>query len=160
MFVIRRSSLLCRFVSYINTECCISSKRSFAYHPPEEWHIIIAKEYTICGWWYTPTAMICTLKRDDIPLLSQWIKKSKSCDLDFWSGLRGSNPPPPPWQGGALPNELNPHINGASGRNRTNDTRIFSPLLYQLSYRGILGGMHTEMATRMGLEPTTSSVTG
>ena len=27
-----------------------------------------------------------------------------------WSGLRGSNPPPPPWQGGALPNELNPRI--------------------------------------------------
>ena len=26
---------------------------------------------------------------------------------------------------------------GASGRNRTNDTRIFNPLLYQLSYRGI-----------------------
>ena len=26
---------------------------------------------------------------------------------------------------------------GASGRNRTNDTRIFSPLLYLLSYRGI-----------------------
>ena len=30
-------------------------------------------------------------------------------------------------------------IHGASGRNRTNDTRIFSPLLYQLSYRGIFG---------------------
>ena len=42
---------------------------------------------------------------------------------------------------------------GASGRNRTNDTRIFSPLLYQLSYRGI-------MATEKGLEPSTSSVTG
>ena len=28
-------------------------------------------------------------------------------------------------------------MNGASGRNRTNDTRIFSPLLYLLSYRGI-----------------------
>ena len=27
--------------------------------------------------------------------------------------------------------------NGASGRDRTGDTRIFSPLLYQLSYRGI-----------------------
>ena len=27
--------------------------------------------------------------------------------------------------------------NGASGRNRTNDTRIFSPLLYLLSYRGV-----------------------
>ena len=27
-----------------------------------------------------------------------------------WSGLRGSNSLPPPWQGGALPDELNPHI--------------------------------------------------
>ena len=27
----------------------------------------------------------------------------------LWSGLRGSNPPPRPWQGRALPNELNPH---------------------------------------------------
>ena len=42
---------------------------------------------------------------------------------------------------------------GASDRNRTNDTGIFSPLLYQLSYRGIV-------ATRNGLEPSTSSVTG
>ncbi len=44
-------------------------------------------------------------------------------------------------------------IYGASDRNRTNDTGIFSPLLYQLSYRGIV-------ATRNGLEPSTSSVTG
>ena len=41
----------------------------------------------------------------------------------------------------------------ALGRNRTTDTQIFSLLLYRLSYQGI-------MATRMGLEPTTSSVTG
>ncbi len=47
----------------------------------------------------------------------------------IWSGLRGSNPPPRPWQGRALPNELNPRG---------------EPML----------------ATRMGLEPTTSSVTG
>ncbi len=26
---------------------------------------------------------------------------------------------------------------GASGRNRTTDTGIFSPLLYRLSYRGV-----------------------
>ena len=45
--------------------------------------------------------------------------------------------------------------NGAFGRNRTNDTRIFSPLLYQLSYKG-----KRKMATRNGLEPSTSSVTG
>ena len=56
---------------------------------------------------------------------------------------------------------------GASGRNRTNDTRIFSPLLYLLSYRGILSRksaqirkMRYKMATRNGLEPSTSSVTG
>ena len=44
--------------------------------------------------------------------------------------------------------------NGASERNRTTDTGIFSPLLYRLSYRGKV------MATRMGLEPMTSAVTG
>ena len=27
-----------------------------------------------------------------------------------WSGLRGSNSLPPPWQGGALPDELNPQL--------------------------------------------------
>ena len=31
----------------------------------------------------------------------------------------------------------NTQENGASDRNRTNDTGIFSPLLYRLSYRGI-----------------------
>ena len=44
--------------------------------------------------------------------------------------------------------------NGASGRNRTTDTGIFSPLLYLLSYRS------KTLATRKGLEPSTSSVTG
>ena len=28
----------------------------------------------------------------------------------YWSGLRVSNPPPQPWQGCALPNELNPQM--------------------------------------------------
>ena len=53
-------------------------------------------------------------------------------------------------------------IFGASGRNRTNDTWIFSPLLYQLSYRGKLETLLNllKMATRNGLEPSTSSVTG
>ena len=47
----------------------------------------------------------------------------------------------------------------ASGRNRTNDPEIVSLLLYQLSYRGEL--LHKkEVATRRGLEPLTSSVTG
>ena len=129
-----------------------------------------------------------------------------------WSGRRGSNSLPPPWQGGALPDELRPQIRcstapfgDASDRNRTNDTGIFSPLLYRLSYRGISGAIipapsHSyfkrgprknlrskvlwgrggisefvatvllvrppdkcltfRRATRIGLEPTTPSVTG
>ena len=37
---------------------------------------------------------------------------------------------------------------GAQGRNRTTDTRIFSPLLYQLSYLGawLYGGHHASVA--------------
>ena len=91
-----------------------------------------------------------------------------------WSGLRGSNSLPPPWQGGALPDELNPHLLweygrltafGASGRNRTNDTGIFSPLLFQLSYRGgkpITDRYRPEqqLAIRTRLELVTSAVTG
>ena len=50
-----------------------------------------------------------------------------------------------------------PLIYGASGQNRTTDTQIFSLLLYRLSYRGIPLFI---MATRKGLEPSTSSVTG
>ena len=30
------------------------------------------------------------------------------CPVSVWSGLRGSNSLPPPWQGGALPDELSP----------------------------------------------------
>ena len=30
--------------------------------------------------------------------------------VSFWSGLRGSNSLPPPWQGGALPDELSPQM--------------------------------------------------
>ena len=129
-----------------------------------------------------------------------------------WSGRRGSNSLPPPWQGGALPDELRPHTRciypctlpfvsqtgpprklanarfcgeeekfqclsqrscfarlpdkrltfrrGASDRNRTNDTGIFSPLLYRLSYRGRQAASCEAAATRIGLEPTTPSVTG
>ena len=51
-------------------------------------------------------------------------------------------------------------IYGASDRNRTNDTGIFSPLLYRLSYRGRQAASCEAAATRIGLEPTTPSVTG
>ena len=83
---------------------------------------------------YHQVADTYTLARDDIQpkrlIIYECISRHRRvmhsmiyqvCDLDkktlqklsflqcfFWSGLRGSNPPPPPWQGGALPNELNP----------------------------------------------------
>ncbi len=69
-----------------------------------------------------------------------------------WSGKRDSNSRPSPWQGDALPLSYF-RRNGASGQNRTADTRIFSPLLYRLSYRG-------KMATLNGFEPSISAVTG
>ena len=60
------------------------------------------------------------------------------------------------------------HLNNdGAGRNRTADTRIFSPLLYRLSYRAIpcistvaFTLLVKKMAVRTGLEPATSCVTG
>ena len=37
-------------------------------------------------------------------------------------------------------------LDGAQGRNRTTDTRIFSPLLYRLSYLG--AGVHCDVLCR------------
>ena len=48
------------------------------------------------------------------PCLTAWLwrrdinKATMIRGFVVWSGLRGSNPPPSPWQGDALPNELNP----------------------------------------------------
>ena len=47
------------------------------------------------------------------------------------------------------------HSNGGSGRNRTSDTRIFSPLLYRLSYEA-----KKIMAVPTGFEPAIFCVTG
>ena len=45
------------------------------------------------------------------------------------------------------------YSDGGSGQNRTADTRIFSPLLYRLSYE-------TKMAVPTGIEPAIFCVTG
>ena len=48
----------------------------------------------------------------DCPVrVSQYCRTKKARQkalLFYWSGLRDSNSLPPPWQGGALPDELNP----------------------------------------------------
>ena len=47
-----------------------------------------------------------------------WKSGTRGYVPDFWSGRRGSNSLPPPWQGGALPDELRPQI-WSDRRNRT-----------------------------------------
>ena len=85
----------------------------------------------------------------------------------FWSWRLESNPQPADYKSAALPVELRQHAwrkyNGALGWNRTADIRIFSPALYQLSYQGENAARQAaekSLATRNGLEPSTSSVTG
>ena len=63
---------------------------------------------------------------------------------EFWSGRRGSNSRPQPWQGCALPTELLPlrstdlrrHLQdtGAGEEARTLDLNLGKVALYQLSY--------------------------
>ncbi len=69
----------------------------------------------------------------------------------FWSGLRDLNSLPPPWQGGALPDELNPHwCFRTESNHRHGDFQ--SPALPT--------ELQKHMATRNGIEPSTSCVTG
>ena len=70
-----------------------------------------------------------------------------------WSGRRGSDSRPPPWQGGALPTELLPHKRclGAELNHRHCDFQSHA-LPTELP--------RLMLATRKGLEPSTSSVTG
>ena len=71
--------------------------------------------------------------------------------IEVWSGRRVSNPRPRPWQGRALPLSYSRWVDlclvsrqwplrtsSAEGQNRTDDTSIFSAVLYQLSYLGLL----------------------
>ena len=68
-----------------------------------------------------------------------------------WSGRRDSNSLPPPWQGGALPNELRPQWCLRPESNWRHADFQSAALPTELP---------RHMATRNGLEPSTSSVTG
>ena len=80
--------------------------------------------------------------------LTTWLWHRKK-----WSGRRDSDPRHPPWQGGTLPTELLPHkmCLGAESNHRHCDFQSHA-LPTELPRR--------MMATRKGLEPSTSSVTG
>ena len=64
-----------------------------------------------------------------------------------WSGLRGSNSLPPPWQGGALPDELNPHM-ATWKRFELSTSAVTGQRSNQLNYQAIVVGT-------TGLEPVT-----
>jgi hypothetical protein len=98
------------------------------------------------------------------------LRLSPISDKIKWSGRRDSNSRPPPWQGGVLPlnyfRSNTPY--GAEAQIRTGDTRIFNPLLYQLSYLGVQRDASTILAFRRrsvkvargGTVPRPGEVTG
>ncbi len=75
-----------------------------------------------------------------------------------WSGRRDSNSLPPPWQGGALPNELRPQILPIFGRWCLRPESNWRHADFQSA--ALPTELPRRMATRNGLEPSTSSVTG
>ena len=82
------------------------------------------------------------------PCLTTWLW----CHITNWSGRRDSDSRPPPCQGGALPTELLPHkvCLGAESNHRHADFQSTA----------LPAELPRHMATRKGLEPSTSSVTG
>ena len=50
--------------------------------------------------------------RQRVRLLAKKQDIQLGCPVSIWSGQRGSNSLPPPWQGGALPDELCPREQG------------------------------------------------
>ena len=105
-----------------------------------------------------------------------WKKEQMLCSFFIWSGRRGSNSLPPPWQGGALPDELNPHGRiCASGKPMRSCHCCGKTLTYSWCLRSESNQRHGDfqspalptelqrqirMATWMRLELTTSAVTG
>ena len=81
-----------------------------------------------------------------------------------WSGQRGSNSLPPPWQGGALPDELHPHIwclrSESNQRHEDFQSSALPTELQRHIEQGDCPARMRFLATRNGLEPSTSSVTG
>ena len=83
-------------------------------------------------------------------------RRFKSAFWILWSGRRGSNSLPPPWQGGALPDELRPHMVPPGGIEPP--TQGFSvPCSTDWATEA---RRKVSVATRKRLELSTSCVTG
>ena len=82
-----------------------------------------------CGW---PTMSGTRSGAPPIPTLSHRLLKGRS----FWSGQRDSNSLPPPWQGGALPDELCPHAEKRSHRMPWHPMGMVPPVGVEPTTRG------------------------
>ena len=112
------------------------------------------------------------------PCLTTWPRHPIWSDdyHSIWSGRRGSNSLPPPWQGGALPDELRPHIrcicpctlpflNGAPAKICEakfcgEEEKVWRSSRQSCLQDCTMNSRTFDEATRIGLEPTTPSVTG
>ena len=102
-----------------------------------------------------------------LPLGYVTVWKQELCSSCLiWSGRRGSNSLPPPWQGGALPDELRPQIWCLRSESNQRHADFQSAALPTELQRHMRKGTSSFaqicdfMATPNGLEPSTSSVTG
>ncbi len=85
---------------------CLKFAQLWRYHPDLNRGIKVLQTFALpLG--YGTIHIIC--KTTVILIFLKRGRKMFICVLS-WSGLRGSNSLPPPWQGGALPDELNPHL--------------------------------------------------
>ena len=129
VYVLRRSRELPRMRHFCNY--LFSTKKR---HPKGYRFLVVGR-----GRFELPKSVTSDLQSDPFGRsgIFPYMKLKRS--LTFaWSWRLESNPQPADYKSAALPVELHQHVVGASGRNRTTDTGIFSPLLYRLSYRGIL----------------------
>ena len=95
--------------------------RSSTHLTEENWHTILHAMTAPCS--VKEISERTGIERHTAEVVSYEKKTDIYCInpvVSIWSGLRGSNPLPRPWQGRALPSELNPRSGGAT-RNRTGE---------------------------------------
>ena len=82
-----------------------------SYSPKEKGHPL-GCPFFFLRYWPDLNWRITVLQTGALPLgySTIWKSGTRGYVPDLWSGRRGSNSLPPPWQGGALPDELRPQI--------------------------------------------------
>ena len=87
-----------------------------SYSPKEKGHPL-GCPFFFWRYWPDLNWRITVLQTGALPLgySTIWKSGTRGYVPDLWSGRRGSNSLPPPWQGGALPDELHPQMATPNG---------------------------------------------